>query len=208
MASTHPRTVEARPGKRPAPEDSSPTTRYVLRDLGEAKLTKMFQICTNVINKGWTVVRDRRGRIGPYAHLRDQWVSFDDIGMIRHKSEFIRAMGLGGGMIWALDLDDFRNLCGCEEYPLLRTINRVLRDYAKPDPKCILGKASSKPTQKPTPKPTQNQLPNRRKNQLPNLQLLRTSPKNPQRKNPHMERRNLQSRSCPPTPSLAAAASS
>jgi chitinase len=159
MASTHPRTVEARPGRRPAPEDSSPTTRYVLRDLGEAKLTKMFQICTNVINKGWKVVRDRRGRIGPYAHLRDQWVSFDDIGMIRHKSEFIRAMGLGGGMIWALDLDDFRNLCGCEEYPLLRTINRVLRDYAKPDPKCILGKASSKPTQKPTPKPTQKPTP-------------------------------------------------
>lgn len=49
-------------------------------------------------------------------------------------------MGLGGGMIWALDLDDFKNECGCEEYPLLRTINRVLRDYAVPDPKCVLGK--------------------------------------------------------------------
>ena len=99
------------------------------------------------------MVRDRKGRIGPYAYLRDQWVSFDDIGMIRHKSEYIKAMGLGGGMIWALDLDDFRNLCGCEEYPLLRTINRVLRDYAKPDPKCILGKTQAKPTQKPTKKP-------------------------------------------------------
>lgn len=106
------------------------------------------------------MVRDRKGRIGPHAHLRDQWVSFDDIGMIRHKSEYIKAMGLGGGMIWALDLDDFRNLCNCEEYPLLRTINRVLRDYAKPDPHCILGKsvkppkdpAGSKPsTQSPKP---------------------------------------------------------
>lgn len=62
-------------------------------------------------------------------------------------------MGLGGGMIWALDLDDFKNICDCEEYPLLRTINRVLRNYAKPAPKCILGKPL-KPPKKPTAKPT------------------------------------------------------
>lgn len=111
-----------------------------------------LQICTNVIKKGWQVVRDRKGRIGPYAYLRDQWVSFDDIGMIRHKSEYIKAMGLGGGMIWALDLDDFKNICGCEEYPLLRTINRVLRGYKKSDPKCVLGKSKKPPST--TPKPT------------------------------------------------------
>lgn len=110
-----------------------------------------YEICTNIIKKGWKVVRDRKGRIGPYAYLRDQWVSFDDIGMIRHKSEYVKAMDLGGGMIWALDLDDFKNECGCEEYPLLRTINRVLRNYAVPDPKCILGKSQEKPSnQKPS----------------------------------------------------------
>ncbi|XP_045475619.1 probable chitinase 10 [Harmonia axyridis] len=130
-----------------------------------------YEICTNVINKGWTVVRDKKGRIGPYAYLRDQWVSFDDIGMIRHKSQYIKAMGLGGGMIWALDLDDFKNLCGCEEYPLLRTINRVLRNYSKPAPKCVLGKgqpenkmttmmtpSSKKPTY-PTYQPTESPQP-------------------------------------------------
>nr|AUF41628.1 chitinase 4 [Rhynchophorus ferrugineus] len=111
-----------------------------------------YEICTNIIKKGWKVVRDRKGRIGPYAYLRDQWVSFDDIGMIRHKSEYVKAMGLGGGMIWALDLDDFKNECGCEEYPLLRTINRVLRGYSLADPKCVLGKSTDKPLQKP-PKP-------------------------------------------------------
>lgn len=87
----------------------------------------LFQICANIKKKGWKVVRDSKGRMGPYAYLRDQWVSFDDVGMIQHKSEYIKAMGLGGGMIWALDLDDFKNYCGCEEYPLLKTINRVLR---------------------------------------------------------------------------------
>lgn len=31
--------------------------------------------------------------------------------------------------MWALDLDDFKNRCDCEPSPLLRTMNRVLRDY-------------------------------------------------------------------------------
>lgn len=55
---------------------------------------------------------------------------------ISSQSEYIKNMGLGGGMIWALDLDDFRNKCGCEPHPLLRTINRVLRTHPDPDPKC------------------------------------------------------------------------
>jgi chitinase len=76
--------------------------------------------------------------MGPYAYLGDQWVSFDDTLMIKHKSQYVKAMGIGGAMIWALDLDDFRNQCECEEYPLLRTINRVLRNYVSPDPRCQL----------------------------------------------------------------------
>ncbi len=47
--------------------------------------------------------------MGPYAYKADQWVGFDDIAMIRRKSEFVKANGFGGGMIWALDLDDFAN---------------------------------------------------------------------------------------------------
>lgn len=37
-------------------------------------------------------------------------------------------MGLGGGMVWALDLDDFRNRCGEGAHPLLNTIRDVLAD--------------------------------------------------------------------------------
>lgn len=35
-------------------------------------------------------------------------------------------MNLGGGMIWALDLDDFKNTCGGGKYPLLKTIANTL----------------------------------------------------------------------------------
>lgn len=74
--------------------------------------------------------------MGPYSFKDQQWVGYDDVAMIRRKSEFVKEKNYGGAMIWALDLDDFNNVCGCEEYPLLRTINRVLRNYARPDPKC------------------------------------------------------------------------
>jgi chitinase len=59
-----------------------------------------FQICTRIKRKNWKVEKDSRGRIGPYAYSGDQWVSFDDVHMIRHKSEYVKALGLGGAMIW------------------------------------------------------------------------------------------------------------
>lgn len=100
--------------------------------------------------------------MGPYAYRGNQWVSFDDQDMIRFKSEFVVRNDLGGAMIWALDLDDFkwvkthqytyifcwrtlvtdnnffRNVCGCETYPLLKTINRVLGRLPGPGPDCYL----------------------------------------------------------------------
>ena len=56
----------------------------------------------------------------------------------------------------ALDLDDFKNSCGCEEYPLLRTINRVLRDYPGPHNNCNLESRIKppKPTEETTKAPT------------------------------------------------------
>lgn len=65
----------------------------------------------------------------------------------------------------ALDLDDFRNACECEEYPLLRTINRVLRKYPGPHNHCFVEKTYSKPTAEDTTKrpetPTPSTSPSR-----------------------------------------------
>lgn len=65
--------------------------------------------------------------MGPYARKGTQWVSYDDPDMIRRKSELVRTLNLGGGMVWALDLDDFHNRCGYGVYPLLREIHNVLK---------------------------------------------------------------------------------
>lgn len=64
--------------------------------------------------------------MGPYAYKDNQWVSFDDKAMVRQKANLIRQLGLGGGMIWALDLDDFRGECGEGAHPLLTELQSVL----------------------------------------------------------------------------------
>ena len=97
-----------------------------------------LKICAYVKQNGYKLVYDDQKRMGPYAYKGNQWVGFDDVDTIRQKSEYVKANGFGGGMIWALDLDDFNNQCGCEKYPLLKTINRVLRGYSSPDPHCTL----------------------------------------------------------------------
>ena len=35
-------------------------------------------------------------------------------------------MGFAGGMVWALDLDDFKNRCGEGAHPLMNEIKKVL----------------------------------------------------------------------------------
>lgn len=68
--------------------------------------------------------------MGPYAYKGNQWVSFDDKAMVRQKAQLIRRLGLGGGMIWALDLDDFKDHCGEGPHPLLTQLQSVLAEPA------------------------------------------------------------------------------
>ena len=67
-----------------------------------------YEICHNIQTQGWKVIQDPTGTMGPYAYKGTQWVSFDDTAMIKHKTQYLKNMKLGGAMIWALDLDDFR----------------------------------------------------------------------------------------------------
>lgn len=85
-----------------------------------------YEICDRVNTRGWHTHQDGEFRMGPYSWQGDQWVGYDDREMITRKTQFINRMGLGGGMIWALDLDDFRGTCGYGNYPLLSSIRRQI----------------------------------------------------------------------------------
>ncbi|KAF2900731.1 hypothetical protein ILUMI_05456 [Ignelater luminosus] len=113
--------------------DSNKNGLYALTNGGRPYSN--FEIC-KLVTKEWTIVQDEKKTMGPYAYFENQWLSFDDIAMMQRKSEYIKSMGLGGAMIWSLNAEDFDNVCGCGSYPLLKTINRVLRNYTKPIPNC------------------------------------------------------------------------
>ncbi|XP_074599696.1 chitinase-3-like protein 1 [Brevipalpus obovatus] len=89
-----------------------------------------YEICDNVRKNGWTVGRDGSG--AAFAYHANQWVGYDDPESLRKKSEYIRQMNLLGGMVWALDLDDFSSFCCNSPYPLMRTLNAHLRGMEFP----------------------------------------------------------------------------
>jgi len=112
-----------------------------------------YEVCAKV-KSGWTNVVDSSLKRGPYTYRGTDWISYDDPDIVQAKSSYVKSEKLAGAMIWALDLDDFKNVCNCETYPLIKTINRVLRGYAG-------AKCGSGGTVAPTPagKPTNTQAP-------------------------------------------------
>jgi hypothetical protein len=45
-------------------------------------------------------------------------------------------MGLSGGMIWAMEYDDFNNKCGAGKYPLLNKVHDMLNGNSKDSFEC------------------------------------------------------------------------
>ncbi|XP_017890421.1 acidic mammalian chitinase-like [Ceratina calcarata] len=82
------------------------------------------EICEK-LRQGWTVRREEQQRV-PYAFSGNQWVGYDDPTSIAEKANYVLSNGLGGVMMWSIETDDFRGTCG-DKYPLLSTINKILR---------------------------------------------------------------------------------
>jgi chitinase len=65
--------------------------------------------------------------LAPYAHLFDQWVGYDDEHSLNEKIKYIKNKGLGGWMVWNMDLDDFGGVhCDVGSYPLIKAANQAL----------------------------------------------------------------------------------
>ncbi|XP_029418045.1 chitotriosidase-1 isoform X2 [Nannospalax galili] len=63
----------------------------------------------------------------PYVFQGNQWVGFDDMESFKAKVSYLKRKGLGGAMVWTLDLDDFTgSFCNQGQYPLIRMLQQEL----------------------------------------------------------------------------------
>jgi chitinase len=96
----------------------------------QAGMLAYNEICYRVKHEQWSV--KQQSEMGPYAFKGNQWVGYDDVDMIQKKSQYAKDNGYGGGMVWAMGLDDFNNRCGDGRYPLLNAIKDVLGSGSPP----------------------------------------------------------------------------
>ncbi|XP_019864946.2 acidic mammalian chitinase [Aethina tumida] len=82
------------------------------------------EICEKQAAGGWTTVWDDEQKV-PYTYSGNQWVGYDNPKSIGIKVNYAKQMGLGGVMIWSIETDDFRGICG-SKYPILNAIKSAL----------------------------------------------------------------------------------
>ncbi|CAH2001363.1 unnamed protein product [Acanthoscelides obtectus] len=81
------------------------------------------EICE--LHSDWTYEWDDEMKV-PFRYKSDQLVGYDDVRSMTEKVLYANSKKLGGIMLWSLDTDDFRGLCG-RAYPLLKTIKENLK---------------------------------------------------------------------------------
>lgn len=77
-----------------------------------------YEVC----QQSWTIIRDEYYH-APYGYRDNQWVGYDDPDSIREKCQFSTSLGLGGAMVWTIDMDDFNNKCNLGVSPIIQVLN-------------------------------------------------------------------------------------
>ncbi|KAL7296158.1 hypothetical protein TKK_0010699 [Trichogramma kaykai] len=90
---------------------------------GEDGFMGYNEICEKLKNDKWEARFQEEQRV-PYAYKGNQWVGYDDVNSLAEKVSYAEKHGLGGMMVWSVETDDFKGLCG-EKYPLLKTLNKI-----------------------------------------------------------------------------------
>ena len=90
----------------------------------EAGLLSYYEICS----QKFKVVTDTSVK-APYGYLNYEWVGFDNADSLREKVQtLIKSKKLRGAMFWAVDFDDFQDMCHDGRFPLISAVKGALED--------------------------------------------------------------------------------
>ena len=82
----------------------------------------------------------------PYAYKPGLWIGFDNIESLVNKANYLKNMGLGGVIVWSLDMDDKTGkVCNQGPYPVLNTLRKELTIPLTTTPKSTKEKVSAFP---------------------------------------------------------------
>ncbi|KAJ6659926.1 hypothetical protein lerEdw1_018382 [Lerista edwardsae] len=79
----------------------------------EAGFLSYYEIC-NFIKEGAKTVMLPNEKV-PYSFKGNQWVGYDNVESVKTKARYLKQKKLGGGMVWAMDLDDFSQIPEAKE---------------------------------------------------------------------------------------------
>lgn len=91
----------------------------------ESGFLSYFEFCQE--EETWTKEHDKIGQC-PYAYKKNQWVGYENADSLKIKMDWMKSNKYGGAMIWALDLDDYRGVCGDKDI-LFNTLFANLESY-------------------------------------------------------------------------------
>ncbi|XP_071105825.1 chitotriosidase-1-like [Haliotis cracherodii] len=86
---------------------------------GENGTLAYYEVC-KILQDGATGQRIDAQKV-PFLVSKNQWVGYDDEKSLAAKVKYVIDNGFGGVMVWALDMDDFKGICG-KAFPLMKAV--------------------------------------------------------------------------------------
>lgn len=115
--------------------DPPPAGIYT-KDSGRFAYYEIMELLKN----GGQMCTDRSQGMQSVMRYNTSWIGFDTVETIMFKLDYIKALGLGGSMLWAIDLEDFTG-----QFPISNAVANVLTYNITLKPKS--------PSQPPPPAP-------------------------------------------------------
>uniref|UniRef100_A0A182R0A8 Uncharacterized protein n=1 Tax=Anopheles farauti TaxID=69004 RepID=A0A182R0A8_9DIPT len=91
----------------------------------QAGMIAYNEICV----EGWSKSQYDSVQGAAYVSGNGEWVSYDSVQSINQKCNLISQYGLGGGMVWSIDMDDVTGVCG-SKFILLTALNKCVNGAA------------------------------------------------------------------------------